>query len=83
MSVQVTVSRLRDDLQHANEKELLLLEAYETLEGDVGKQVSTCTGRHAQLLPPMEHSRCITEGASPGSSGFQHYVAAGIDFVGR
>ena len=43
----MTVSRLRDDLQHANEKELLLLEAYETLEGDVGKQVSTCAGRHS------------------------------------
>ena len=58
--VQVTVSRLRDDLQHANEKELLLLEAYETLEGDVGKQVSTCTGRHAPSCFPAWYTAGAT-----------------------
>ena len=77
----MTVSRLRDDLQHANEKELLLLEAYETLEGDVGKQVSTCAGRRSAASSTV-HSRCNTEGASPNSSGFKDHIVAGIASAG-
>ena len=83
--VQATVSRLRDDLQHANEKELLLLEAYETLEGDVGKQVSTCTGGHfssAQLLPPRCTASAILKVRLQACQGFQDHTAADIAFVG-
>eukprot|EP00891_Asterochloris_glomerata_P006915 jgi/Astpho2/6915/Aster-01782 len=58
---EVTVSRLRDDLQHANEKELLLLEAYETLEGDVGKQVDQALARQAEQLERTAQQARIAE----------------------